>query len=81
MIIYFFIIFVCAYINWCAVQICKWHWSMEEGIKFPGTGVSTVCEPQCGCWKYNSESSELSLRTLKHWDILSAFLKYSFYEI
>lgn len=44
------------------MHACQWHWSMEGDINSPGTGVSKVCEPQCVCWTFNFESSELSLR-------------------
>ena len=30
-----------------------WPQRSEEGVRFPGTGVTGSCELPCGCWELN----------------------------
>ena len=38
-------VFVCACFSLCAPHICRYPWSPEEGIRFPGAEVAGACEP------------------------------------
>ena len=43
---FFILIFnMCEHVNPCAVA--------EEGVEFPGAGVTDSCELPCGCWESN----------------------------
>lgn len=33
--------------------MCLWLKEAEEGVEFPGTGVTDHCEPTCGSWRWN----------------------------
>lgn len=38
----------------CVCHVHAWcPWRPEEGAGSPGTGVTGICEPSCGCWEPN----------------------------
>lgn len=39
--LYVFVHHVC---SWCQLRL-------QRRIRFPGTGVTDLCEPRCGCWE------------------------------
>lgn len=56
--------FACMYIYICTMYIQYWQ-KLEEDIRTPGTGVTDVCEPPCGCWDLTtSHLSQPSLEIL-----------------
>ena len=48
-----FLIFLCVWLFCLHVCMCttcmQCLWRPEEGSRFPGTGITSGCEPPCGC--------------------------------
>jgi hypothetical protein len=49
------------------VHVCAWcPWMPEQGVGFPGTGVTVDCEMPCGCWELNLGPGRTAHSALNH---------------
>ena len=52
---------------------------LEEGIRFPGTGVTNDCEPSCGSWEQNSGSLQEQKVLIPTEPSLQPLIRFFFY--
>lgn len=39
----FYLVIMCIHLYGCLSAVCRYPWKLEEGISFPGAGVSAGC--------------------------------------